>query len=335
VTLRAVLIRIATTLITLLGVAIIVFVTIRLAPGDPIAMMLPPGASQEDMDQLRALYGLDKSIPQQFFIWIGQVLHGDFGTSISLRENVMKVILGRLPATLELCLVALLIALLLGGTLAVVATRYRGTAAETGIDIGNGIALSVPDFLWGLTFILAFGVAIPIFAISGRVTPTLDLPFTTGFYLLESIVRLRFDLTGDLLNHMLMPALALALPLSAVIAHVLKTSLKEVMLQDYAVLAQTRGFSDTHVIVREALKNAAIPALTLVGVQFTFLIGGTVIVERLFSYEGLGNLAIDAVINRDLPMIQGIIVVFAVLFVLINLAVDMTYGLLNPRLRHG
>jgi peptide/nickel transport system permease protein len=120
-----------------------------------------------------------------------------------------------------------------------------------------------------------------------------------------------------------------------VIAHVLKTSLKEVMLQDYAVLAQTRGFSDFHVILREALKNAAIPALTLVGVQFTFLIGGTVIVERLFSYEGLGNLAIDAVINRDLPMIQGIIVVFAVLFVLINLAVDMTYGLLNPRLRHG
>jgi peptide/nickel transport system permease protein len=217
----------------------------------------------------------------------------------------------------------------------VVATRYRGTATETGIDIGNGIALSIPDFLWALTFILVLGVAIPIFAISGRVSPTLNLPFATGFYLLESIARLRFDLTADLLNHMLMPALALALPLSAVIAHVLKTSLKEVMLQDYAVLAQTRGFSDFHVILREALKNAAIPALTLIGVQFTFLIGGTVIVERLFSYEGLGNLAIDAVINRDLPMIQGIIVVFAVLFVLINLAVDMTYGLLNPRLRHG
>ena len=204
-------------------------------------MMLPPGASQADMDRLRALYGLDKSIPAQFFIWIGQVLHGDFGISISLRENVMKVMLGRLPATLELCLLALTIALLLGGTLAVVATRYRGTAAEIGIDVGNGIAFSVPDFLWGLTFILAFGVAVPIFAISGRVSPTLDLPFTTGFYLLESIARLRFDLTADLLNHMLMPALALALPLSAVIAHVLKTSLKEVMLQIMRC-SRARGF---------------------------------------------------------------------------------------------
>ncbi len=130
-------------------------------------------------------------------------------------------------------------------------------------------------------------------------------------------------------------ALALALPLAAIVSHLLKHSLKEVMDLDYVVLARVKGFSETQVILREALKNAALPTLTLVGVQFTFLIGGTVIVERLFSYEGLGNMAIDAVINRDLPLIQGIVLVFALLFVLINLAVDMTYALLNPRLRHG
>ena len=144
-----------------------------------------------------------------------------------------------------------------------------------------------------MTFILLFGVAIPIFDISGRVTPTLELPFVTPFFLLESIVRLRFDLTADLLGHMIMPALALALPLAAVVSQILKTSLKEAMHQDYALIARTKGFSETYVLLFEALRNAVTPSLTVVGVQFTFLIGGTVIVERLLSYEGLGNLAID------------------------------------------
>ncbi len=329
------LIRLLTMAVTLFGVAMIVFVLIRVAPGDPIAMMLPPGATEADIERLKALYGLDKSLVEQFFIWLSGVAHGDFGTSISLRQDVLSLVLGRLPATLELSVVALFMALLIGVPLAILGTRERGTAVEAGIDVANGAALSIPDFLWGLILILLFGVLVPVFDISGRVSPQLDLPFTTQFYLAESIFRLRFDLTRNLIGHMLMPALALALPLAAIVSHLLKHSLKEVMDLDYVVLARVKGFSETQVILREALKNAALPTLTLVGVQFTFLIGGTVIVERLFSYEGLGNMAIDAVINRDLPLIQGIVLVFALLFVLINLAVDMTYALLNPRLRHG
>ncbi len=329
------LIRLLTMAVTLFGVAMIVFVLIRVAPGDPIAMMLPPGATEADIERLKALYGLDKSLVEQFFIWLSGVAHGDFGTSISLRQDVLSLVLGRLPATLELSVVALFMALLIGVPLAILGTRERGTAVEAGIDVANGAALSIPDFLWGLILILLFGVLVPVFDISGRVSPQLDLPFTTQFYLAESIFRLRFDLTRNLIGHMLMPALALALPLAAIVSHLLKHSLKEVMDLDYVVLARVKGFSETQVILREVLKNAALPTLTLVGVQFTFLIGGTVIVERLFSYEGLGNMAIDAVINRDLPLIQGIVLVFALLFVLINLAVDMTYALLNPRLRHG
>ncbi len=333
--LRVFLTRSLTTLITLFGVAVIVFIVIRVAPGNPIAMMLPPGASQEDIDRLRALYGLDRSIFEQFVIWLGNVLHGDFGTSISLRQNVLSIVLNRLPATLELSALALFIANVLGVTLAFVATRWRETPIETGVDVVNGIALSVPDFLWSLALILAFGVAVPIFEISGRVTPSLDLPFVSQFYLVESVLRLRFDITADLLAHMLMPALALALPLAAVIAQLLKSALKETMGLDYVMLARTKGFSESRVILHDALRNALLPTLTLTGVQLTFLIGGTVIVERIFSYEGLGNLAIDAVINRDLPLIQGIVLLFAVLFVAINLAVDLLYALLNPRLRHG
>ena len=140
---------------------------------------------------------------------------------------------------------------------------------------------------------------------------------------------------ADLLSHMFMPALALAIPLAAVIAQLLKQSLKETLHLDYVTLARTQGYSENQVILREALPNAVLPTLTLIGVQFTFLIGGTVIIERLFSYEGLGNMAIDAVINRDLPLIQGIVIMFALIFTLVNRLVDLTYALLNPRLRNG
>lgn len=333
--LRRVLLRLLTTAVTLFGVAVIVFVVVRVVPGNPIAMMLPPNATEADILRLQALYGLDKSIFEQFVIWFGGVLRGDFGTSISLRQPVLSLVLGRLPATLELSILALLFAVILGGALALTGTRFRGGRAEAGVDVANGIGLSVPDFLWGLMLILLFGVLWPVFHISGRVSPQLALPFATNFYLFESLLRLRFDITRDLLAHMILPALALSLPLAAIIGQLLKQSLKETMSLDYVVLARTKGYGESRVIVREALRNAVLPTLTLVGVQFTFLIGGTVIIERLFSYEGLGNMAIDAVINRDLPLIQGIVIVFAVLFTAINLLVDLTYAALNPRLRHG
>ena len=333
--LRTLLTRLMTTAVTLIGVAVIVFFVIRVVPGNPIAMMLPPGATDADIARLTALYGLDKSIPQQFLIWGAGVLQGDFGTSITARQPVLALVLGRLPATLELSTLALIIAILLGGFSALTGTRLRGTATEGAIDIAGGMALSIPDFLWALVFILLFGVLLPVFHISGRVSPALTLPFSTNFSLLESVLRLRFDLTADLIAHMALPAVSLAIPLAAIISQLLKQSLKECMHLDYATLSRTKGYSETYVILREALPNALPPTLTLIGVQFTFLIGGTVIIERLFSYEGLGNMAIDAVINRDLPLIQGIVILFAAIFTVVNLAVDLICAALNPRLRHG
>jgi len=332
---RAVILRLLTTAVTLSGVAVIVFVVIRVVPGNPIAMMLPPGATDGDVARLTALYGLDKSIFRQFLIWAGGVLQGDFGTSITTRQPVLGLVLGRLPATLELSVMALVIATVIGGFAALTGTRLRGTRSEAAIDVANGMALSVPDFLWGLVLILLFGVLWPVFNISGRVTPSIDLPFTTNFYLFESLVRLRPDLWWDIVSHMLLPALALAIPLAAIIGQVLKQSLKETMHLDYVTLSRTKGYSESHVITREALPNAVLPALTLVGVQFTFLIGGTVITERIFSYPGIGNLAIDAVINRDLPLIQGLVLTFGVIFIIVNMLVDALTMWLNPRLRHA
>ncbi len=333
--LRAILLRLLTTAITLFGVAVIVFVVIRVVPGNPIAMMLPPGATEADILRLETQYGFDKTIPQQFMIWLGGVMQGDFGTSISTRQPVSGLVLSRLPATLELSIVALIIAVTLGGTMALLGTRFRDSKTEGAIDVTAGMALSIPDFLWGLVLILLFGVLWPVFHISGRISPSLDIDFTTNFYLFEALLRLRFDVIADLIGHMVMPALALAIPLAAIIAQLLKQSLKETMHLDYVTLARTKGYGEAKVITREALPNALLPTLTLVGVQFTFLIGGTVIIERLFSYEGLGNMAIDAVINRDLPLIQGIVILFALIFTLVNLAVDMLYVVLNPRLRHA
>ncbi len=321
--------------VTLFGVALIVFVLLRVVPGDPIAMMIAPGASPADILALRARYGLDLSLPAQFGVWLQAVVIGDFGTSISLRRDVLELLLGRLPATLELAFAALVVAVLIGGAVAVIGTLSRRTPLEPAIDATNGVLLAVPDFVWALALVLLLGVLFPIFPLSGRIDPTLSIDFATPFYLAESLVRLRFDIFLDIAAHMVMPVLALALPLATVITRILKEALLEAMVQDYVLLARLKGMSEVRLVLQEALRNAIGPALSLTGVQFTFLVGGTVIVERIFSYPGIGNMAIDAVINRDLPLIQGLVLVFGAIFIVINLGVDLLAAALNPRLRHG
>jgi peptide/nickel transport system permease protein len=321
--------------VTLFGVAIVVFLLLRVAPGDPIAMMIAPGASAQDVADLRARYGLDQPLLTQFAIWLGGILHGDFGISISLRRNVLELLGERLPATLELALVACALAVLLGGAIAVVGTRLRRRGGEAVIDAVNGLLLAVPDFVWALAFVLILGVLWPILPLSGRSDPSVDAALATRFYLFESILTGRLGIARDTIAHMIMPAFALALPLAAVITRILKEALSEAMVQDYVLVARVKGMTDLRLIVGEALRNSVGPTLALTGVQFTFLIGGTVIVERIFAYPGIGSMAIDAVINRDLPLIQGLVLVFGALFILVNLLIDVLVAALNPRLRHG
>jgi ABC-type dipeptide/oligopeptide/nickel transport system permease component len=320
---------------TLAGVGVIVFVLLRVVPGDPIAMMIPPGASAADIERLRAFYGLDQSILQQFITWSGQALSGNFGRSISLHQRVFELVLARLPATLELSLLATLIAVALGVMVALIGVHVRGRRAEWAIDGGIGIFLAIPDFLWGLILLLLFGVLIPLLPISGRIDPQIDVAFRTNFYLIESLLTGRLDVATALLQHMILPALALALPFAALVARILKASLSEAEDQDYAQIARARGFSRPAILLHDVFPNALIPTVALGGVQVTLLLGGTVLVERIFSYEGIGNMAIDAVINRDFPLIQGLILTFAVLFIALNLAVDLLVRMLDPRLRHG
>jgi ABC-type dipeptide/oligopeptide/nickel transport system permease component len=321
--------------VTLSGVATIVFVLLRVVPGDPIAMMISPGATPADIAALRAHYGLDASLPVQFLVWIGGLLRGDFGTSISLHRNVLEILGERLPATLELAAASLVFAAMLGGAIAVFATLMSESALAPMIDAVNGLFLAVPDFIWAFALVLLFGVLLPVLPLSGRIDPSIGERFVTPFYLLESLVTLRLAAALDLLRHMILPTLALGLPLAAVITRVLKESLREAMVQDYVLLARLKGMSNLRLVLQEALRNALAPTLALTGVQFTFLIGGTVIIERIFAYPGIGNMAVDAVINRDLPLIQGLALAFGALFIIVNLIVDLLVALSNPRLRHG
>ncbi|MCW5236659.1 ABC transporter permease [Verminephrobacter eiseniae] len=320
-------------LLTLLGVSLVVFVLIRVVPGDPVAMMIPPGAGSGDIARLRAFYGLERSIPEQYGLWLVRAVQGEFGTSISLRQDVLRLIGQRLPATLELGLTALVFAVLAGGLAGIVSAAAHGRWAAALIDGAAALVQAVPDFLWGLVFILLFGVVWMWLPISGRVDPLLQFSAASGFIFFESLLRGRWDVTASVFQHSVAPALALALPVAAIIARVLKASMCEALAADYVLLARLKGLSLPRVLLTEALPNALTPALQITGVQFAFLLGGTVLIERLFSYPGIGSLAINAVIARDLPLIQGVVLTFAVLFIAINLGVDALTLALNPRLR--
>lgn len=320
---------------TLLGAMALVFALLRLAPGDPIAMMVGPGASAKDIEVLRQLYGLDRSIPAQFLIYVRDVFTGQLGSSISLRQDVAGLVAARLPVTLELSLLALVLAVSGGVTLAMCGAYWKDSLAERVIDFLTGVLTSIPDFLWGLAGILLFGVFLQVLPSFGLLDSALSFESGSGFYLAESLLTGRFDVFGSALAHLLMPALSLALPLAAMIARVLKASLLDALTQDYILIARAKGFSPFAVLWREALRNAVVPALTLTSVQFTFLIAGTVLIEKLFGLPGLGNMAIDAVVNRDLPLIQGIVLTFALIFIAVNLLTDLANVWLNPKLRRG
>ena len=327
--------RLVMAVLTLLGVGIVVFVLLRIAPGDPVSMMISPSATPQDVATLRAHYGLDRSMAAQFGLWLADALRLDFGDSISLRRHVLELLGERFPATLELTFAALAFGALGGGLVAVAGALARGSAFEAALDFVNGLFLAVPDFVWALTLVLLIGVAFPILPLSGRVDPAFASDFVTPFYLVESVVRGKGAALRDILAHMAMPAISLGLPLAAVVARTLKEALSEAMVQDYVLLARLKGKSELRLVFQEALRNALAPTLSLTGVQFTFMIGGTVIVERIFAYPGVGALAIDAVVNRDLPLIQGVVLAFGAMFILINLAVDLATARLDPRQAHG
>jgi ABC-type dipeptide/oligopeptide/nickel transport system permease component len=325
--------RIVVSVAILFIVSALLFCILRLLPLDPAAMSLPPNATLAEIEAKRHEMGLDQPLFRQYLIWLGQVLHGDFGNSIHFRRGVAGLIGSTLPATIELAVLAMLIAATLGIAGGLFLFHVRGSAKEPFADTVSILLLSLPEFLWGLFFILLFGVALELLPFTGRLSSGFQRPVITGFLLLDTFWIGRPDMFWDAVKHMILPSLALGLAFSPAIMRVLRSSLIDVYQEDYIHQARLRGLPERRILTRHGLKNAILPTLSLMGVQFGFLFGGTLLIEVIYSYPGLGNLMVDAVRNVDLPIIQAAGLTYCVVVLAINTAVDAAYVILNPKLR--
>ncbi len=325
--------RLASAVPILLVVSVLLFVALRILPVDPAAMSMPPNATRAEIEATRHAMGLDRPLPEQYAIWLGRALHGDFGRSIQLRRDAFPLVAEALPATIELAVAAMLVASFLGLAGGLLLFALRGTASEVVAETGTTLMMSVPEFLWALLFIFVFGVALQAMPFTGRLDPGMQRPLVTGFLLLDALLVGRPDIWWSAIVHLVLPAIALGLAFAPPIMRVLRASLLDVYHDDYIRQARLRGISEARILVFHALKNAILPTLTLMGVQFGFLFGGSLLVEVIYSYPGMGNLMVDAVRNADLPVIQLVGLTYCVVVLLINSLVDGLYLVLNPKLR--
>ena len=328
--------RFAGAIPTVLLLSIVVFFVLRALPADPLAMLLPPNATQADAEVVRKALGLDRSIVVQYLIWLRDALHGDLGSSISFREPVTRLLANALPATLELSFFGLALALIISIPGGLLLYGTRGTIIENILDVLVVCMLSIPSFLWAIFLMLGFGVMLGWLPFSGRVDSGIMIPAGgTGFLLIDFVTTFQWGYWQNALSHLILPGLALALGFSPLVIRVLRSSLLEASDDHYVAVARQRGLTERQIILKHMLRNSALPTITLIGAQFGFLFGGTLLVETIFSYPGIGNLMVQAVRNHDLPLIQGIALVFCVITLLINTIVDVLYVVLNPKLRRA
>lgn len=317
----------------LLIVSALLFCVLRALPVDPAAMSLPPNATIAEIEAKRREMALDRPLPEQYAIWLRGALRGDFGQSIQFRRDAGSLVAATLPATVQLAVAAMVIAGVLGFGGGLVLFRLRGTLFEPLADLASIVLLSIPEFLWALILLFVFGVVLRVLPFTGEVAPGLPLPRITGFLLIDSLLIGRFDIFASACLHLILPAVALGLAFSPTIMRVLRSSLFDVYHEDYIMQARLRGLTERQILVGHALKNAVLPTLTLAGVQFGILFSGTLLVEVIYSYPGMGNLMVDAVRNADLPLIQAIGLTYCIVVLLINTTVDSLYVVLNPKLR--
>jgi len=298
----------------MLVVATVSFVLIRLAPGDPASVLAGPDATTEDLAQLRTALGMDQPLPVQLVKWYARLAQGDLGQSIFLRRPVLQAVLERLEPTLLLTLWGTLLAILIGVPAGIVSARYHNTAVDQSFMALALFGLSIPNFLLGLVMILVFGVWLGWLPVSGYV------PLDEGVWLNA--------------RSLLMPAVSLGLVQSALVARITRSSMLDVLREQYILSGRAKGLSERAVVYKHALKNAIIPTLTVIGITVALLIGGAVVIETVFNIPGVGRLIISAVLRRDYPVVQGVVLLIAVTYTVINLLVDLAYLLIDPRIRY-
>ena len=298
----------------MLVVATVSFVLIRLAPGDPASVLAGPDATTEDLAQLRTALGMDQPLPVQLVKWYARLAQGDLGQSIFLRRPVVQAVVERLEPTLLLTLWGTLLAILIGVPAGIVSARYHNTAVDQSFMALALLGLSIPNFLLGLLMILVFGVWLGWLPVAGYV------PLDEGVWLN--------------VRSLLMPAVSLGLVQSALVARITRSSMLDVLREQYILSGRAKGLSERAVIYKHALKNAIIPTLTVIGITVALLIGGAVVIETVFNIPGVGRLIISAVLRRDYPVVQGVVLLIAVTYTVINLLVDLAYLVIDPRIRY-
>ena len=315
--LRYILKRFISSLIVLLIVSLVVFLAMKAAPGDPAALMLGPEAAEPEMqaalEALRNKMGLYKPIHVRYFIWLKNLLRGDFGKSIRNELPVLPLIIGRIPATVELLIVGLIIGIILALPGGIISAIKRGTIIDYSISILSASGIAIPGFWFGLLLIMLFSVNLKLLPASGYV------PF--------------FDNPLENLRRVILPGITLGLYLAAYITRFLRTDMLAVLRADYILTARAKGLDESRIILVHALKNSLISVLTILGILIGSLLGGVVIIEQVFGWSGVGWLSIQAISVRDYPMVQGIVLFAAASFILANLIVDVLYGLVDPRVR--
>ncbi|MBA1158796.1 ABC transporter permease [Microvirga mediterraneensis] len=326
--------RVVQLLPVLLGVSVIVFVMMALTPGDPVEIMLADQqATPEQAQVLRHDMGLDRPALERFGIFIGNALTGNFGLSFFHRRPVFDVIAERLPATIELTLAALLLALAISIPLGVVAAVKKNRLVDRLAAIGSLFGVSLPGFWFGIILIILFAVQMRWLPVSGRMDFACEVAPITRLMTIDSMLRGRPDCFADALSHLVLPALTLALPMAAVLTRVQRAAMLEVLRSDYIVFAQAKGLSRRRILWRHALKNALVPTVTVAAIETGSLLGGNMVVETVFGWPGLGRLVVESIFVRNYPLVQAAVLLYAVTYVLLNFVADILYTLLNPRVR--
>ncbi|VVD65675.1 peptide ABC transporter permease [Pandoraea horticolens] len=333
--LRFVLRRLGMVIPTFIGITILAFALIHLIPGDPIEVLvgernLDPVMHAEAMKRL----GLDQPLTTQYFVYLKHAAQGDLGRSIVTNEGVLHEFFSRFPATLELALCAMIFALVIGLPAGVAASLRRGKMLD---HTTMGAALtgySMPIFWWGLLLIMLFSVDLQWTPVSGRIGVEYDVPSVTGFMLIDTLLSGDEGAFRSAVSHLILPTIVLGTVPLAVIARMTRSAMLEVLREDYIRTARAKGLSPWRVIVVHALRNALIPVITVIGLQVGTLLAGAVLTENVFSWPGIGKWLIDAILRRDYPVVQGGILLIATGVILVNLLVDVLYGVVNPRIRH-
>ncbi|HEX5849180.1 MAG TPA: ABC transporter permease [Rubrobacter sp.] len=317
----------------LLGVSIVVFCMVRAIPGDPAQIMLGQTATEAQVAEVRNRLGLDEPLPVQYLVFLKGAVRGDLGDSIVTGRPVVNELLVRLPATLELTGFAMIIAILVGVPVGVISAVRQYSVLDKVASTTALTGISMPIFWLAMILIVIFGVNLELLPFPGRLGPTTAITSITGLVLVDSLLTLNFAGFWDGLLHLIMPAIALGTIPMAVIMRMTRSSMLEVMGEDYVRTARAKGVAPWRVVFKHSLRNAMLPTVTVIGLSAGLLMGGSIITETIFSWPGVGQIAYESVNRRDYAMIQGVVLYGAALFVFINLAVDVLYAVLDPRVR--